>query len=223
MKTGKQIETLQARAASIMEEMVPHINDSSFSKDDRDQIDSILLLLHSLNSHIATLTADIELFDYAESHTDIMMRWSPIACRDAAMTIWHFQDALDYMLRALKRCPPIKTKERERALRSVIGRAAVAFPKKMRHVTAHATSHIGTPQARKQNALRGTSVILQNSRIGRKVIHSVEGRELSFEMSNATIQTLKTIRNIVFAIFRDKPTSDPGTTGQQSPRNPIKG
>jgi hypothetical protein len=189
----------------IMDETVPLIDYFSFSEPDRGQAISIWMLLEGLNSHIATLGADIELFDYAESHPEINMRWAPIACRDAAMTIWHFQDALDHILSALKRCPPLKTKERERALRSIIGRAKAKFPEKMRHVTAHLSGHIGTPQARRRNAVRGVTV--QNSWGGRKITNTVDGREVSLEMSEATVQSLKAIRNSVFSIFRDNPAS----------------
>jgi hypothetical protein len=169
------------------------------------------MLLHSLNSHISSLVSDIELFDYAESNPEVNMRWAPIACRDAAMNIWHFQDALDHILSALKRCPPLKTKERERGLRSVIGRAKAQFPEKMRHVAAHPSSHIGTPQARAQNSIRGVQV--QNSWAGRKVMNTVEGREISFEMSEVTVNSLRVMRNAVFTIFK---TADGDSPAQES-------
>jgi hypothetical protein len=195
---------MRAMMASVFEEMVPHVDDSSFSESERQQADSIALLLHSLNGFISDFRSDLELFDYAESHPDVMMRWSAIACRDAAMTIWNFRDALDHIQRAVKQCLPLKTKELERSLRAAIGRYGAMLPmaKKMRNVTGHPVSHIGTPEAWKQNVLRGTSVLVHNSWAGRKVIHSKEGMEISFELSEDTLEALITTRNKVFAAFR---------------------
>jgi len=196
-------DSMRAHIQYIMDERVPHIDDSNFSKEERDHVDSILLLLNSLNSFIEAFRADIELFDYAESHADLKMRWAPIACRDAAMTIYNFQDAIDHIFKAFKRCPPLKTLARERALRAAVGRAGAAFPtaEKMRNVTAHPVGHIGTAKARRDNSLRGSPVIVQNSWSGRKVMHSKEGREVSFEISETTVQTLMTLRNGVFKVF----------------------
>jgi hypothetical protein len=195
-------DSIREELQSIMEEQLPHIDDSTFSAGDRDHVDTISLMLGNLNSAINSLVADIELFDYAESHADVMMRWSAIACRDAAMSIGHFQEALGHLERAVSQCKPLKSKTRERSLRSVIGRTNAAFPEKIRHTTAHAAGHIGTPQARKRNTIFGAPVIIHNSRIGRTVTHSVENGQVSFDMSGATVETLRQLRNDTFALFR---------------------
>ena len=133
------------------------------------------------------------------------MRWSPIACRDAAMTLWNFGDALKCIQSALKKCPSLKTQHKERALKAAIGRFGAAFPfaKEVRNATAHPVGEIATPEDREKNKLCGTPFLIQNARLGRKVVHSKDGREVSFEISGATILTLETVRNAVFNVFRE--------------------
>jgi hypothetical protein len=151
------------------------------------------------------------MFDFAEENLAMKMGWSSIACRDAAMTIWNFGDALKSIRSALKKCPSLKTQRKERGLKAAIGRFGAAFPfaKGMRNATAHPVGQVATPKDREKNKLRGTPFLIHNSRLGRKVMHSKDGREVSFEMSGATILTLETVRNEVFNVFREAP--DPKT------------
>jgi hypothetical protein len=204
-------ESIDDYIAARFAAMAPAIDDSTFREDERQQVDSIRILLSSLNSFIEDFRSDLELFNYAEANPAVMMRWAPIACRDAAMTLWNFRDALNFIQSALKRCPNLKTQRKEHALRAAIGRFGAAFPfaEKVRNTTAHPVGQIATPKAREVNRLRGTPVLIHNSWAGRKVMHSKEGREVSFEISGATILTLEAVRNAVFNVFRGAP--DPTT------------
>lgn len=195
--------SMQAYFDSIADETVPHINTNGFSALDQEQADSIYMLLENLNSLIDHFRNAVELFNYADSHADKRMAWCAIACRDASMTIGHFHETLEYVLRAVKKCPPLKSEKRERALRSVVGRAKAQLPEKIRHTTAHSTKHFGTPDARRKNRLRGTPILVQNCWTAEgKVTHSVDGDELSFEMNENTVLKLQELRNGVFAAFR---------------------
>jgi len=184
---------------------LPRIDDSTFVESDRQQVDSILILLDLLNSFVDDFRADLELFNHAETDLVSLGHWSRIACRDAAFAILNFQDALDQIKHALKCCAPLKTIERERALRAVIGRFGAAFPdaKPIRNVTAHPVSHIGTPKNRKDNKLRGSALLIHNSRINRTVSHSKNGRLISFDMTDQTLETLGRIQAAAFKVFQE--------------------
>ncbi len=194
-----------ARIAAVLAGQPPRIDDSTFPECERQQVDSILILLSSLNSLIEAFRSDLELFDYAEQNPAVRMAWSSIASRDAAVTLWNFGDALKFIQSALKKCPSLKTQRKEVALKAAIGRFGAAFPfaKKVRDATAHQVGQIATPKDRKLNSLRGVRVLLINCRIGRKVMYSKEGREVSFEISGGTILTLETVRDTVFKVFRE--------------------
>ena len=196
---------LLARSA----EFVPSIDDSTFPKSERQQVDSILLLLQSLNGFIDDFCSDIELFDYVEANLAVKMRWAFIACRDAAMTLWNFRDALDFIQKAFKCCPSLKTKPKEHALKAAIGRFGAAFPfaRKVRNATAHPVGQIATPKHREVNRLRNTPVLLQSVLMGRKFTHSKEGLEVSFEICDTTVLTLKAVRDAVFNVFREGPAT----------------
>lgn len=174
--------------AAELAKQPPRIDDATFPECERQQVNSILILLGSLNSLIEAFQADLELFDYAEQNPAVRMAWSSVACRDAAMTLWHFGDALKFIQRALKKCPSLKTQHKGRALKAAIDRfwAALPFANEVRHATAHQVGQIATPEHRKLNSLRGARVLLNNCRIGRKVMYSKAGREVSFEISGAT-------------------------------------
>ena len=194
-----------AALAAGLAKMAPAIDDLTFPECERQEVDSILLLLSSLTSFIEDFRSDLELFDYAEENSAVKMRWASIACRDAAMTLWNFGDALNCIRTALKRCPSLKTQRKERALKAAIGRFGAAFPfaEKVRNATAHPVGQMATPKDREVNRLRGVPILLHNYRAGRKVMHSKEGREVSFEITGATILTLATVRNAVFNVFRE--------------------
>jgi hypothetical protein len=125
------------------------------------------------------------------------------------MTLWNFGDALKCIQSALKKCPSLKTQSKERALKAAIGPFGAAFPfaTEVRNATAHPVGQIATPEDREENKVRGTPFLIHNSRVGRKVMHSKKGREISFEMSDATILTLERVRNAVFNVFREAPGS----------------
>jgi hypothetical protein len=208
-----------ARIAAAVAAQPPRIDDSTFPERERQQVDSILLLLGGLSSLIEQFRADLELFDYAEQNLFAWLgrderigrenaperrAWLFIASRDAAMTIWEFSEALKFIRRALEICTRLRTPAKDHALKAAIDRFGAAFPfaKDVRHATAHPVEQIATPEERKKNTLRGAGVLIQGGLVGRKFTHSKNGREVSFEISSATILTLETVKNAVFDVFR---------------------
>jgi hypothetical protein len=199
-------DSLAALAAERFAEMAPHIDDSKFSDPDRQHTQTLWLLLNSLNSFIDAFRADVELFDHAEADATVMMRWAPIACRDAAMTLRNFKSAIDTIEKTYRQCAPLRSRPRGYALRGAVGLFGAEFPDATdaRNVTAHPVGQMDTAAARRRNSLRGTSVMVLNSWAGRRVLSTHNGREVSFEISEQTIETLKKVRNAVFNAFRDQ-------------------
>jgi hypothetical protein len=188
--------------AKQMEEFTPVIDGSRFPPAEHQQATYLSGSFDLLTSFIEFFENDLELFDHAEADKNITMQWAPIACRDAALNLWGFRDALSRVQGAYRRCPRLQTEERERALESATADFSSAFPdaKDMRDITAHPVPHLAA-KGRKNPAINGW-LLVHNSWTGRKVMNSHEGREISFELSAETILTLRAIRKIVFSAFR---------------------
>lgn len=178
---------------------VPFITDASFPESDRQQVDSILLLMHALNGFISRFRSDIELFDYGRDNRKFV--WASIAARDATITLWDSGHALKQLSAALKACGSLRTDERENTLRAVWGRYGNAFPhaKRMRRVSAHPVSQFDTPTSRKANARRG--LLITGGIRDRTVDHTHEGRLVSFELTEETARRLDGLRDAAFRVF----------------------
>ncbi|MFI4973726.1 MAG: hypothetical protein ACHP84_04200 [Caulobacterales bacterium] len=195
---GDSIDTWFARR---MDETPPRIDQSTIPKAHRQRAQRLESSLRLLTSLIEAVSDDVALFDYAEAHSEVTMKWTPIACRDAAMNIWAFRDTLAQILTSLSRIQGVSTPARE-SLQGALSAFTSAFPdaKDMRDVVGHPASHIAAQGRGADNAANG--VLIQNSWAGRKVMNTYEGREISFELSAATLETLQAIRKVAYDAFR---------------------
>jgi hypothetical protein len=203
-------EDLEAQAARIMASIVlqrandpPRIDDSSFSESDRRRIDTLLLMMNHLNSLIERFATDLELFDYAEAQ-QLGHRWSSVACRDAALALKDFKDALSYITRAAKECLRLCTPALLNAIEAAQRSFDLATPGAVgsRHIAAHSSEQVGTHDDRRRNTLSNTPILMHMVRSGRRITSTRQGREVSFEISVATLDTLKSVRAQVFEAIR---------------------
>jgi hypothetical protein len=205
-------ESLKAQAATIMADLAtrcasdsPRINDAAFPENDRKHVDTILLMMNLLNGLIDRFSNDLELFDYAEEQ-ELGHRWSAIACRDAALALSDFKDALGCIKDATEQCLRLCTPPLLAAIKATQASFKSALPDATgsRHVAAHSAEHIGTPDNRERNTLSHVPILMQLARNGRIVISTRQGRYVSFEISSGTLAVLKSARTQVFDAFRSQ-------------------
>lgn len=186
-----------------MEEDSPSVIDFALPEGERQKTIRIQTALDCLTRFIEAFEADLELFGHALENKAIEMRWTPIACRDAAMNLWAFYDALIYLKRTLPKCPSLRTAEKEKAVSAAQAAFEITFPDAhdMRDVAGHPVGHMAGKGQGKGHDING--IMIQNSwTTDRKVMNTFEGREISFELSGDTVSALRSIRKIVFDAFR---------------------
>ena len=203
-------EDLEARAARIFACIAlqranepPRIDDSSFTESDRRHVDTLFLMMNHLNSLIDRFAMDLELLDYAEAQ-QLGHPWSHVACRDAALALKDFRDALSYIMRAARECRRLRTPALLKAIEAAQRSFDLAIPDAAgsRHIAAHSSEQIGTHDDRRRNALSSVPILLHMARNGRRVTSTRHGREVSFEISVAMLDALKSVRAQVFDAIR---------------------
>jgi hypothetical protein len=83
--------------------------------------------------------------DYAEAQ-QLGHRWSRVACRDAALALKDFRDALSYIMRAAKECRRLCSPALLKAIEAAQRSFDLAIPDALgsRHIAAHSSEQIGT-------------------------------------------------------------------------------
>jgi hypothetical protein len=196
-------ESIHEWVARRMEDSPPAVVNLRLPPAERQQTIYLDHAISFLSSLIDYFVADVEIFDHAEADQNLKMRWTPVACRDAAMTLWAFRVTLDHIEGRLGKCPSIWTADRHAALKAAKDAFTAAFPdaKDMRDIAGHPITHVAARGRRRaRNDING--VVLHNVWAGRKVTNSYDGREISFELSPDTVTILRSIRKIVFDAFK---------------------
>jgi hypothetical protein len=203
-------EELEARAAAMMVDIAarlaiqpPRIDDALFPESDRRHVDTILLMMNHLNSLIDRFATDLELLDYADAQ-QLGHPWSAVACRDAALALKDFKDALGYIHSATEACLRLRTP----ALLASIKAARQSFDSALpdvtgsRHIAAHSAEQIGTHDDHQRNILTHVPILMHMARNERRITSTRMGRAISFDMSNVTFDVLKSVRTLVFDAVR---------------------
>ena len=207
---SKMPDDHEAQAARIMARIAlqranepPRIDDSSFPEGDRRHVDTLLLMISHMNSLIDRFATDLELFDYAEAQ-QLGHRWSLVACRDAALALKDFRDTLSYITRAAEDCRQLRTPALLKTIEAAQRSFDSAIPDVVgsRHIAAHSSEQIGTHDDRRRNTLSDVPILMHMARNGRSVTSTRRGSEVSFEISVATLDALKSVRAQLFDAIR---------------------
>jgi hypothetical protein len=192
----------------ILSRRVPELGGAGAAEEQREQAGEIARLLGQLNAFVGDFRAGVELLDYADSRADLAHNWGPIACRDAAVALLGFRDALRGLMAVLGRDPALRPARR--ALRPVERRFAAIFPaiRAGRNGTRHASPQSQSPMPRHHNDMCDATILAHVSRRGRTVRHKKNGRELRFELTEQALWQLVALRNEAFAAIEDALASD---------------
>ena len=125
-------------------EPAPRFVTTGLSEKERDATATLARSLGGLDNYVRDFHAALALFDFAEaqalnSEAHDTIQWCFIACRDGAMTIYHFGQTLQYVREALRSCPTIKSLVDPKLLRLTSKKFDARFPDfiPLRNAIAH--------------------------------------------------------------------------------------
>jgi hypothetical protein len=175
--------------------------------------------LASLAGYQQDLEADLALFDFCnhqmtgletnEPSIGLFRSWRSLAGRDGAMSIYHFGMTLERVRNVIFRdCPCLASHFDRSELRSVIGSFDQAFPnwKSLRNAVAHVAENFVDPDEPTKHFVPSgrdsrVKIARRNVLDGRKFMHTIAGKECSYELSAEIVQKLHNIRGRYYRIF----------------------
>lgn len=142
-------------------------------------------------------------------------QWCNIACRDGALTVYHFGETLKHVRSAMKDAKSIADMVDPNSLRLVTKKFESSFPdaEALRHAIAHASDLWRNVFHYLKNAITGkvtsgtisisgTNVALQYALNQRRFCAIREGRLACYEMSEQTLNSLITLKEEFYSAFR---------------------
>jgi hypothetical protein len=174
--------------------------------------------LSGLENRVKEIKSAVQLFDYCTAQSSAISNpfnqfesWTFIAARDMVMSINHFMKELIAANDMAIQLPEL----REHLDRAAMGKARKefdeAFPSyaKLRHAVAHAGELAKNLDAFEENAYSGPNIsnlMLQNGLINRQYTYTFEGKFISCEISEASVEKITAIMNQFFSAFQSIPS-----------------
>ena len=205
----------------IVSEPSPRLITTGFEKKEREATSSLVRSLGDLDNYVRDFHAALTLFDFAEpqwlnAEQDHVKQWSFIACRDGAMTIYHFGQTFQHIRAALGSCPTINSLVDSQHLRLTNKKFESQFPdfEGLRHAIAHASDLWKNVSSFARNAFtgkltgplvvaaKGGRIAMRNNLINRQFSTTFETRLVSYEISAETLNRLISLKNEFYSAFR---------------------
>jgi hypothetical protein len=201
-----------------MPRLHPIVHISAFPENEREHAFSLIGQFAALSQYTHGFEYALQLFDYSENELSRLrtprpvmedsdarfkfMGWMQIAARDATMSLYHFAKAMEEIRDSFRYLPTFRPFVRHDIIRISAKLFAAHFPNylKMRHSVAHA-AEFGSLEERKRNAAGAIS--MRETLIGRKFTSSIEGRFLSTDMSDRSLNRLLDVEARFFSAFAE--------------------
>jgi len=198
---------------------VPTIN-YDIPEAELDAVREIGHWLWMLDNFVTDFYAALELFDYTETHYktgfenvpanpppslgvvfNVPMKWQFIAARDGAMTIFHFQKTMEAIRGSSTFAPSLYKQLDTEKLKLAKKLFDSYFPRatKMRNIVGHAAENTMQPLERDGSKLQGVTVL--HSLAGRRYITDYDGETFTYELSEANLRKLNTVKLRIFEGF----------------------
>ena len=202
-------------------ERPPRLYVKGLPEEERDAADTLFFLILDLDKYACNFEAAINLFEFARAEAltaghNQAVQWSFIAARDGAMTIYHFGQALQHMRNTLGLCPTVKSLVDPRVLRLAGKKFNSRFRdyESLRHAVAHSGDFWRQGVDVIRNAMKklrvgpfvlvskNAHVVIRESLLDRRFTTTIEGRQVSYEISGETLKNLVGIKDEIFSAFR---------------------
>jgi hypothetical protein len=180
----------------------PRLYVSGLPEAEQDIADVIVFWLHVMDGYHQDLIAAVDLFEHCLTLTPPLgeTRWSSIAIRDGAMSIYHFGMSMSGIRRNLKHCPTLKSLVEIDKLRDANRAFRAAFPQieLLRHSISHAAEEL--PKILKGRHQRG--VVIINSVVGNKFQTTKDGNKIGYEISRESVKKLTHVKETFYLAFQ---------------------
>jgi hypothetical protein len=210
----------------------PNLDWKALPQDEQDAGHHLAQAFQGLEDFTISFMAAAELFEVNlydslfqpdGAYKKRALSWMWVACRDGAMSIYHFGKALEGIMSYLGQCPTVLEMTDRKLVRVARKRLRELFPnfEAVRHAVAHAGELMNDPETKRRHAvkadnlklLEGLSVQSDSLNIaqvnivqvlsGRKFTNTFEGKVQSYEISRETLDALIDVKRIFYSAFRE--------------------
>jgi len=143
--------------------------------------------------------------------------WQFLAARDGAMTIYHFATTLSGINETVAELSEFKTLMNREKMKSANKMLSEKFPNfgEVRHAVAHVADKVKNPRKFKTHSFSGSidsraikaenvsGLTISNMLVDRQFTNTWNGKLLTYELSQTTIDHLNCVRKEVWEAFRD--------------------
>lgn len=187
------------------------------------------LNLSGLETHVIAFDAAFKLFGFSQEQFDrkrssfdragvdqsrLFLAWKFIAARDGALSIYNFAKIMEAIRSSMNEVPTIRAIVDHAAIRLAVKKFESKLPdfEGVRHSVAHSAEFVNSQEAIQRNAFSGTltagpvqgifkSLTIHNSLVNSKFTTSLEGRLISYDVSQATLDVLNSAKRDFYAVF----------------------
>jgi hypothetical protein len=201
------------------------LRSGSYPKPESDEVWRMSCCLADIASYLKDFGAAVGLFLFCEKESkkqitnpqfaDNLNRWQLIACRDGAMTIYHFYKSMQAVRRSMKVCPTIMKSADHESLRDANRIFEFYFPTfaKIRHAVGHSGEIMKDRKNFERHAFSGSyegpgikieqakNVILADNLQEDRFTITYDGQVLTYDINILTYIKLGTIAAIFFRGF----------------------
>jgi hypothetical protein len=171
------------------------------ASEEQEEIRIVEDHLRRLVQYAEDFSSALSLFNFCEQFDHRLTgKWPFVAARDGAMTIYHIGKTIELTRAALKRTPTLAVIALGDVLADAGKKYRQAFPafEKVRHAVSHSSELFRDKEHRAKNAFSGsyddgyiriegaTNVILSNGLMGRNYTNTIDGKIISYEISEGT-------------------------------------
>jgi len=201
----------------------PRLFPREFSKSDYDVVDHLSLIVSQPTSYAEDFQDALSLFDYCHEQRSVFISlgeedelakawqreffsrlssWQLVAARDGAMSIFQFGESMKFIKAGVHMAPSLSVMIDSEAWKSANRRFKKDFPRfeAMRHAVAHSAEMIKTRAHLKKNS--AGQMFIQSSLSGRQFQATYDGKLLSYEMSQETLNKLTLVLSEFYRAFR---------------------
>jgi hypothetical protein len=188
-------------------EVVPNIRLIGLTDNEAAVLHVVNTALNELHSYTVEFEAAIMLLNHAKAqaerdwHNPIFRNWSFLAAKSAAMTVWHFGEAMNGIkANARRSCLPLNAIVRWDTVRDATKMYGQYFPHSegLRDAVAHHANLSETIEATNTNSLKspnGGQVLLKSNLVDGALVYSQKGQERSLKIDEATLKNLISVRD----------------------------
>lgn len=193
-----------------MRPLAPSLNLDSLPVGEHQRAHFIEDLLYKLDSHCYELEAAILLFEHAgeliaggldRSRSFLLGRWEFIAARDAVSTVYKASEDITALGENINRCPQLLTLLDAQQKRAATKAFKKHFPdfEGVRHGAHHSGKLYGTPERLAEHA--SGPIVMINNLFGSRLQTAFNGRQVSFDVSRASLEKLVEVRDLYWGAF----------------------